>query len=970
MSYPNIGYALSLGKLRTDSSLGEPLRLMIEMHSVTAAEAETLDVSLASRSDFSRAGVGYPDIAPLLRFELSQDSSSNYTIIITTNDPVQDTFIHLLISAFWSGGKSVKEYTALLDPPLYSGNAAADVTIATLSDSSDVGLASDLGDTEIVSDTVSDTVESSGQEPGGEIVVKVGDTLSEIVNDLDKPAGVDHYQALVAVYRKNPGAFLNNNMNLLRKGARLKIPSFEDMQAVTRRESLASFSEQLSRFNDYRVAIGQKQEVESTEVLDELIDQLVAEPESTGAEDGGIPAISSEPAKDAGEDLTALPAQQAEPVDPTLTIGQQDEAGEGAISSDADTGSEISALRQQLALLDESLLANGVESDSVRANLKQIQDQVERMSTLIQVEDKDLAMAQNRAAQQELEVEEPEVEELSVQVEEQVEQILADATQDIAAVEQTDGQSVDEQAQNSLAVNPEASVEQEVDEEVAQLQTESIQSEEVVEPVAPEAMSEQPVNALEPEAEDSQTAQVVQAVGSDAAGTSQTGVDSADSGQVRSEPQDTVGSVVRKVSESSLFDSVKDIFSVLPEYGLKIAAGLLALIAGLFFWQRRKSRKEFDASMLDIETEEVSMNSEASIQRMNAATGIDLASANDSALELTIGGGMSYLSEEGIAGVNEEDNEVIKAGAVDPLAEADVYLAYDRDEQAIQVLKEAFADNPERGELAEKLLEIYHKQDDRRSFDAVATELHKRRDTTHNFSWEKIVGMGREVSPDNTLYTTGPEPIEEPTALDLDDIKGPSLDLDVSELDLADTTVVAGLGSLEIDDLDLDLEKELEKDKPTTALDAPTLSQMINDSIDAKADASEEEEDNQEISLDRSDLEFDLGQDDDQFKMLEEESRRAIEQATSAARAEVSTPEIADTEPSAIDNDSSMSEMSESSISKLEPYHESETALELAKAYLELGEQDIAKGFIEEVLNEGSEKQKGKARKLIRELAT
>ena len=184
--------------------------------------------------------------------------------------------------------------------------------------------------------------------------------------------------------------------------------------------------------------------------------------------------------------------------------------------------------------------------------------------------------------------------------------------------------------------------------------------------------------------------------------------------------QQASGGTSRKVAQSNLLDSFKGVFSSLPDYGLKIAAGLLALLGVLFIWQRRKSRKEFDESMMDIESEEVSLNSETSIQRMSDASGIDLASASDSALELTIGGGMSYLSEEGIAGVNEEDNEVIKAGAVDPLAEADVYLAYDRDEQAVQVLKEAYADTPERGELAEKLLEIYHKQDDRRAFDALA----------------------------------------------------------------------------------------------------------------------------------------------------------------------------------------------------------------------------------------------------------
>jgi len=62
-------------------------------------------------------------------------------------------------------------------------------------------------------------------------------------------------------------------------------------------------------------------------------------------------------------------------------------------------------------------------------------------------------------------------------------------------------------------------------------------------------------------------------------------------------------SPVRKIAESNLLESFKNMFSSLPDYALKIAAGLLGLLAVLFLWLRRKSHKEFDTSMLDIETE-------------------------------------------------------------------------------------------------------------------------------------------------------------------------------------------------------------------------------------------------------------------------------------------------------------------------------------------------------------------------------
>ena len=505
--------------------------------------------------------------------------------------------------------------------------------------------------------------------------------------------------------------------------------------------------------------------------------------------------------------------------------------------------------------------------------------------------------------------------------------------------------------------------------------------------------------------DDAQTAELATAQLVDAANDGDTGAAPADTSAGtdagEQESEGGVSAAVRQVADGGFLDTFKGLFSSLPEHALKVALGLLALIAGLFLWQRRKSQQEYNESMLDIETEEVSMNSEASIQNMSNVSGIDLASANDSALELTIGGGMSYLSEEGIAGVNEEDNEVIKAGAVDPLAEADVYLAYDRDEQAIQVLKEAFADAPERGELAEKLLEIYHKQDDRRSFDALAAEMSRRLENTHDFSWDKVVAMGREVSPDNSLYQSGaPTPAsvddsvsmteptleEESSGLDLDQLSAEVADLksDIAETEretdrkidalsedsginldqlnmIDDASENSAVRNLEVDDLDFDLESELAKDDKATEVDAPTLSQIISENVEGRL-ASEEDgpsddtvEDDDAISL----------EDDDELK-LDLDVNESLDEAI----ASVEDDEDDDEDTAGIDAMSGMSEMSESSMSKLEPYHESETALELAKAYLELGEQEIAKGFIEEVLTEGSDKQKGKARKLIKELAS
>ncbi len=968
--YPQAGYALGLGKLSVESNLGQPLRLEIKLDSVSEAEAETLDVSLASRSDFSRAGVEYPDIASFLEFELVQGTDGGYVVLITTQNALQETYLHILVSAFWSGGKAVREYTALLDPPLYSGQTAEDVTLA--------------GTQQLSEQTSSDT-DTSAEESftADEIVVRKGDTLSQIVNDISKPENVDYFQALEAVYRRNPEAFINNNMNLLRSDVTLKLPSFEEMQAVSRQESVASFTAQLEKFNAYRASVSQQQEQQSSETLDQLIEKSVVdadeaepkpEPQVDTAAQTAIPEIvqsDDEPVADqiegAQPDAATDDEEQAR-----LTIGQQ--GVEAVVLEEGENAAQIEALRSQLAQLDESLLASGVESESVRDNLRQIQNQVERISTLIEVEDTDLAMAQTRAAELEAEAD------VSAEQIEQAVSEAEEATSQSAEVEQSAIVGVTEA--ETAGVDPEASVEGEVSNEAEQpvmaQQEETSESSE-------QAADSGSIAAQDTETEKDDSEEVAQLAAAEQV--EPPAAEEPDAGD-----QSALGSAARTVAKSGLLDSVKGIFSSLPDYGLKIAAGLLALLGGLFLWQRRKSRKEFDASMLDIETEEVSMNSETTIKKMSDASGIDLASSNDSALELTIGGGMSYLSEEGITGVNEEENEVIKAGAVDPLAEADVYLAYDRDEQAIQVLKEAFADDPERGELAEKLLEIYHKQDDRRSFDTLATELHKRQDSTQNLSWEKVNRMGREVSPDNPLYSgEAPVATDTSTAIDLEDdlmnelglpdkdksdAKGTvSLDdggLDV-DLDLMKDGIDAPdlkdeVKDLEIEDLEFDFAKEEAKleDKEIAGVDAPTLSQIISENAGSQLNTDKEDSiqigdsDLDEISLNAGELDLDLGKDNDKhFNQIEEEAKRAVTEASGEQSKDSQSA------MESIDQQSGMSEMSQ-----LEPYHESETALELAKAYLELGEQEIAKGFIEEVLNEGSEKQKGKARKLIKELAS
>ncbi len=96
----------------------------------------------------------------------------------------------------------------------------------------------------------------------------------------------------------------------------------------------------------------------------------------------------------------------------------------------------------------------------------------------------------------------------------------------------------------------------------------------------------------------------------------------------------------------------------------------------------------------------------------------------------------------------------LDSGDVDPVAEADVYLAYGRDLQAEEILREALRTNPGRTAIHLKLLEIHAKRRDLRAFEALATDVHKL-NGGNGTDWNRVVELGRDLDPGNPLYQPG-----------------------------------------------------------------------------------------------------------------------------------------------------------------------------------------------------------------------
>ncbi|HED14313.1 MAG TPA: hypothetical protein ENI62_11790 [Gammaproteobacteria bacterium] len=116
--------------------------------------------------------------------------------------------------------------------------------------------------------------------------------------------------------------------------------------------------------------------------------------------------------------------------------------------------------------------------------------------------------------------------------------------------------------------------------------------------------------------------------------------------------------------------------------------------------------------------------------------------------ELEVGGSdSSFLSDFGLSGMG-----MMQAAEVDPLAEAEVYMAYGRDEQAEEVLREAMTRDPSRSEIKLKLLDIYEQRGDVAHFETLAQELSPLHSGYDQDVWSKVVEMGQRLSPDSPLF--------------------------------------------------------------------------------------------------------------------------------------------------------------------------------------------------------------------------
>lgn len=255
--------ALALGRLNVQSALGEPLRAEIEVTEITPAEADGLKVNIASADAFNAAGVPYNAALADVRTSLQRRADGRYVVRLSSNRMLSEPFIDLLLEATWNSGRVVRDYTVLLDPPKSrTATAAAPIAPQITAPSQRTApavvqaparrerAAPAAAAAAPAAPTQADSTVRTGSGDQ-QVTVQPGDTASKIAGAY-KSADVSLDQMLVALLRANPDAFIGGNVNRIKAGAVLDVPSAAQAGAVPAPEARRTVTAQSRDFGEYR----------------------------------------------------------------------------------------------------------------------------------------------------------------------------------------------------------------------------------------------------------------------------------------------------------------------------------------------------------------------------------------------------------------------------------------------------------------------------------------------------------------------------------------------------------------------------------------------------------------------------------------------------------------------------------------------------------------------------------------------
>ena len=727
-AYPAASNALGLGDIESNSHLNQPLQARIELLAASPADTNQLQVRLASPDVFKRVGVARPSFLNNLQFTPTTQGGKP-VILVTSDAPIQEPFVNFLLEVSWPQGQLLKEYTVMLDPPvlMQPGNTVAGEAsvraelkaAGTVRRTNGQRTARSTGHQEApqtmeVGATVNANNVVANPSPAAVATrvyrVKPGDTLFKVASRV-RQAGVSNEQMMMALFRANPKAFLDANINNLKEGATLKAPKASEADNISRAEARRQIRQQNADWRNYRQTLAYSGVAQQ--------ENRVVEPASAK---NNTPKVSNASTKNNQARLEVLGSKDAKSVEKNNAVA----AGNNA---------KLAELEKELNLARESLSARQTENQELKSRVSDLESMISKKNRLIALRNDQLAGLQKQLADNGIKAE------------------------PLAEINETTGEIIKPAATpNTTTPNPNTANTPEPKD--LQNQVTNISDNNTVvraentpatptaaTPVSPAtaamqsatAPSQPPVNTAAPVVEPPKPIETPTV-----------------------EPANPVAvAPIEAATASDTETSEEDWLSLLTSpLALQLGAGALGLLALLYlltrFLGKNKGNKPPKNRKVMLDDTEITDNFD------NHATNFDAHSLEQELNKAENRSGYNKVSQDlfeqdgsqawGDNTKHTDDAAHASSDEDDLITEANVYIAYGLYQQAESELKKGIERHPERLEYRHKLLECYFVANNREAFDRQAEQFASLNGANKDKLWKSISEWGRKLSPDNKLY--------------------------------------------------------------------------------------------------------------------------------------------------------------------------------------------------------------------------
>jgi pilus assembly protein FimV len=890
--FTGLVHALGLGEATVKSSLNQPLTAEIELVSIGELGIDEILPGLATREEFLKAKVDRVYFLSDLRFEVIENEKGNLAVVLTTTKPVREPFLNFLVEVIWPSGRLLREYALLIDPPLFSKEKASTVQAPIASqriiDSNATTDQLSSGDQLSVSGPTKTSVaavNSGNQTAGTYGATTANDTLWEIAVKARPNRSVTPQQVMLSIQDLNPKAFIDQNINKLKAGQVLRLPTLEQVKERNSNQAIIEVIAQNEAIRPKRTRSVASTAKQST------------------------PKASQNSGSSADELKLVVSSKQANTSN-TANSGSSLQAGNGRAESN-----------EEMMLALEKLDKANLENSELNGKVTDLEEQLQTLQRILALKNDQLANIQGQMRANEL-------------------------------------ASVDETADVALQDN------------------------------AAQSAVEEPVLAK---------------------------IESADAepivaDKIKVEPKEEVKKVVEVASKPEVKKSApeknQNIVEMIignPLYLGLLVVGVIVLLVVLWLVSRNNALKEeeyYSQNADDEQDEDLFETNDAESQEFDEDQG------QDELNELTSVDESEELDNDFALDHEDNDSQEEERESEDVIAEADVYIAYGRLDQAANILEKAISAEPVRTDYRLKLLEVYKDSNDSESFNRQFSELEAIQDESaieeatqirtellenelvsledkeQELAESRQIEEALETRQDHSAeLDVEAEALENDTkSFDFDSVDETSdagldvdfssdeleLDLDV-DLDLAeeDELLTAEVDDLEFDAADLELEADDLELQADDLGDTTVLQEIESDSLsgDELAEPLSENAALLDIDLDDVDLSGEL----DQETEIELSNDLSTELELSENLDENVSDEILDEAVDAFSgNDELVDGLGDTDdFDFLDGTDEASTKLDLARAYIDMGDVDGAKDILGEVAKEGSDAQKAEANELL-----